>query len=555
MIMRAFLRSLLLLAALLLFAAPATAAKSYTADRFDVRARILDNGAMEVVETVVVRFESGTFTYVFRDLSRQRTDDIEFVSAAMDGRDMPLGKGAGFVEVRNGSKVRVRWNFAPRAESSHTFTLTYVVRGVVQRQGALDVLEWTALPREHDYRIAQSDIVFDLPKKTVTRPAVVDRRIGSTSVEPGEDDLQIVARNIRRDGWLRARLEFNQGDLIVSAPAWQQHQLAARATAPRWATAAGIILVAGLIFLFGLRQRYDSPRSAAGDAGTVTTPPDKLSPGVGGALAANGSVSLNHALATLFALADRGVVTIVEEPRRWGQRHFALQRNNVRVPLSREDETVLELAFRHKGQQLDTTPMTPARNRIASGLRTYRATVTQELRALGMLDEERMGVRSRYQKVAIALLITAALLVAPAVFLVRQYEGWPFLIVGAVAVLGVVALIFYGALTPLSNEGVRRAERWRAYQRHLKDVARAKEPLTSGSVSTALPFAVALGLAGLWSKYFKTHPAGTPAWFRALSVAGDDGAFPAFILAGGAEGGAGVPGGGGAAGGGASGAG
>ncbi len=432
----------------------------------------------------------------------------------------------GFVEVRNGSKVRVRWNFAPRADSSHTFTLTYVVRGVVQRQGALDVLEWTALPSEHQYGIAQSEIVFDLPKPAVANPEIVSRRVSESTVAPGDNRVQILAQGIRRDGWLRARLEFNQGDLIAAMPAWQLRHQAAQAAAPRWAAAAGIIVVAGIIFLFGLRQRYDSPHGAAGDAGTVSTPPDTLTAGVAGALAANGRVSLHHALATLFALANRGVVTIVEEPRRWGQRHFAVQRSNARVPLSSEDESVLKLAFTHKGQQLHSVPMAQARNRIASGLRSFKAAVNQDLRSLGMLDDERIRVRGRYQKVAIALLIAAALLVAPAIFAAQQYEGWPFLVVAAVAVVGVTALIFYGALTPLSNDGVRRAERWRAYQRHLKDVARAKEPLMSGTVSTALPFAVALGLAGLWSKYAKTHPAGTPPWFRALSVAGDDGAFP-----------------------------
>ncbi len=50
---------------------------------------------MEVVETVIFRFEGGTFTYVFRELPRRRTDDIEIVSATMDGRDMPIGSGAG----------------------------------------------------------------------------------------------------------------------------------------------------------------------------------------------------------------------------------------------------------------------------------------------------------------------------------------------------------------------------------------------------------------------------------------------------------------------------
>jgi hypothetical protein len=117
--------------------------------------------------------------------------------------------------------------------------------------------------------------------------------------------------------------------------------------------------------------------------------------------------------------------------------------------------------------------------------------------------------------------------------------------------------IFYGSLTPLSNEGVRRSERWRAYQQHLKDVARGRVHLTSDSPSRLLPFAVALGLASAWSKYLKNHPKGISPRFRALALSGDDSGFCAFVAAGGAggDGGAGGAGAGGAAGGGGSGAG
>jgi hypothetical protein len=143
------------------------------------------------------------------------------------------------------------------------------------------------------------------------------------------------------------------------------------------------------------------------------------------------------------------------------------------------------------------------------------------------------------------------------VFLVSRYGGWPFLIAGAVGLVSAIGFIFYGSLTPLSNEGVRRAERWRAYQKHLKDVARERAHLSSDSPSRLLPFAVALGLAGAWSKYMKNHPAGIPPWFRALAVSDDDSGFSAFVAAGGApaDGGAGGGGAGGAAGGGGSGAG
>ena len=168
-----------------------------------------------------------------------------------------------------------------------------------------------------------------------------------------------------------------------------------------------------------------------------------------------------------------------------------------------------------------------------------------------------MRLRARYLGFSIAFLILAGLLVVPAAFLVSRYEGWPFLIAGAVGLVSVIGFIFYGSLTPLSNEGVRRAERWRAYQKHLKDVARERVHLTTDSPSRLLPFAVALGLASAWSKYMKNHPTGVPPWFRALAVSGDDSGFCAFVAAGGAgaDGGAGGGGGGGAAGGGGSGAG
>ena len=82
----------------------------------------------------------------------------------------------------------------------------------------------------------------------------------------------------------------------------------------------------------------------------------------------------------------------------------------------------VEARFHAQGQQLDSVPMAQARTRIASGLRSFKTAVNQDLRSLGMLDDERIRVRGRYQKVAIALLIAAALLVAPAVFAAQQYR-------------------------------------------------------------------------------------------------------------------------------------
>jgi hypothetical protein len=217
----------------------------------------------------------------------------------------------------------------------------------------------------------------------------------------------------------------------------------------------------------------------------------------------------------------------------------------------------LTVAFRHKGAEEDTVPLAKARTRLAARLGTFRHAVKQELRSLGLVDDERMHLRTRYRRLSIALLILSGALVVPATLLVSRYGGWPFVIAGAFGLLSMIGFIFFSSLTPLSNEGVRRAERWRAYQKHLKDVGRERAHLGSDSPSRLLPFAVALGLAGAWSKYMRNHPTGNPPWFRALAISGDDSGFYEFVAASGAgaDGGAGGAGASGAAGGGGSGAG
>ena len=556
------MRSLIAFLLALVIAAPAAAAsKRYSAERFDAKIRVLEAGAIEVTETVVFRFEGGPFKEVYRELPRRRTDAIEIISANMDGRTLETGKGPWQVEVRNGNKVRVVWRFAPRADSTNSFELTYIVRGVVHREGGRDVLAWTPLPTEHDYRIDRSAVVIELPSAPVEHPTILARRVGGVTdvaLEPGGRRVQLVANDIGKNGSFTARMAFDEGALITAAPAWQMRQLAARAVAPRWATAAAIIFAAGLLFWFALYQRYDSPPATGDSSSTVPTPPDTLRAGLAGVLAANGRVSVSHAMATLFALADQGIVTIAEEPRRWGQRHFTLRRGAAQGHgLAPEERAVLAVAFRHKDQEEHETPLMKARSRLTNGLSALRPAVYEQLRALGLIDDDRMRVRKRFLGWSIAFLVIAGLLVAPAAFATATYQGWPFLIPAAVGAVAIVGFIFYGALTPLSNEGARAAESWRGYQRHLKDVARDRAQLVTDSPPRVLPFAVALGLTALWSKHMKHHPTGIPPWFQALSVSDQEG-FPAFlaVVGHGADAGAGggAGGAGGAAGGGASGA-
>src|SRR5918993_325413 len=148
-----------LLAALLVLTATASAvAKEYHAARFDSRIEVQQGGSLRVTETIVFVFTDGTFREVFRTIPTRRTDGIEFVRASMDGTVLPEGTAPGQVELKRKNGFRVTWHFAPVKESTHTFELTYITRGVVTQEDHEERLAWMALPREHQYHVQTSRV-------------------------------------------------------------------------------------------------------------------------------------------------------------------------------------------------------------------------------------------------------------------------------------------------------------------------------------------------------------------------------------------------------------
>ncbi|MEO7273742.1 MAG: DUF2207 domain-containing protein [Vicinamibacterales bacterium] len=551
---------------LALTASPADA-MSYFAERFDALIRVLPGGSLEVTETVAFRFESGTFDHVYRELPARRTDGIEVVSASMDGRPFPVGEGVDHVEISGGSKKRVEWHFARVSESTHVFVLTYIARGVVIQADGADLLEWRALPREHQYRIDASTIEYVLPAGAVAgdvsaaTPRTETHRLDgevTVSMERGPEDVtappvraRLTASRIRENGWVEQSFRLPRGSVISAPPAWQQSALTAAAFAPRWITAAAVLVFAGLILLFGLRQQYDAPSVDRAVTTTGGAVPDALPPALAGALVANGRAEPDHAMGTLFALADRGIVSIEEQPRRFGTHNFEITHRQGRSPQPGHESVLLGLLFDQNHPE--RTSLSKARGRLTRRFKQFSAAVQQELATAGLLNLDRQHLHDRFMTLGVAFLIMAGLAVPLAALFVSRFDGWPMLLPAALVVVGVASFIAAASVTPLSNEGVRRAARWRAFRGDLKDMSQHSDQPAARNLGALLPFAVATGLSPYLARYLKKHPGSVPAWFRALSAASPDGAFTAFVGSSAAHGGAG--GGGGAAGGGGSGAG
>jgi hypothetical protein len=554
------LQRLLLTVLVSLAAVAPAAAKDYYASRFDVRVEVLRGGSLRVTETIVFVFTDGTFREVFRTVPTRRTDGVEFESASMDGQLLPRGDTTGSVSVERRDGLRVEWHFAPVGPSSHTFELTYVARGVVQQTANADMLQWRALPREHDYRIASSTIEVVAPEPPVARPALEFSRVdGDTQVNVSNGSVKVWATSIRKNGSLVISAAYASHSVLDAAPAWQRNQQRQRERLPIWLSVAGGILAIGLVLLFAMHQNDDAPPREAAVQWDSMIPPDPASPAIAGALIANGQPQLEHAMAALFSLAERGVIRIREEARgAFGGRQFTIERVRGAAGLPPHEETALDVIFDSAAVGA-TVSLAKARSLFTRprNWKRFKQAVLQELAAEQMLDAGRQASRRRYRLTAVVSFVLAGLGVIPGAILADDYGPAPFLIPLALGLVALASLIMMATRTPLSNGGVRRAERWRAFAKHIKD-PQGIEPRwgAAGTAETRiLPLAIALGLAAAWSKYLKKRNASTPSWFHAASGLDSGHAFAAFVASGGAgTHGHGHSAGAGAAGGGASGA-
>jgi len=535
-------------------AAVAQRAGSYAASRFDIAINVVEGGDLEVSETITFEFQSGTFKRVWREIPAARTDGIQITQASMDGHPLAAGDGPGRVKVSGRNRVKIEWQFDPVGPSTHTFEVRYRAKGVVFRDGDRDVVRWRLFPSEHKYRIAASRTTIAAPAGPADRPALETRRVGSAAQEDADGEIAIIASDIASNGWIIAEVRYPAGRVIASVPSWQQRHDRASALAPRWTAGAAALFVAGIVLLAALRQGYPRP-SVSIDQATTVEVPEPLPAALAAVLAARGGTVGYQSAATIFDLADRGVLVVRELPRSLGVRSYELSQVPGTHGLEEHEQEALTIAF--AGGQ-ESVSLSKARARLARSSRRFAAAVNRDLGARGYLDPARRAVRERLMSASVVLLIGSALGSVAMATLIPRFEGWPFLLPLALCAAGIIGIVMAASTTSLSDQGLIQAARWRGFKRYLKSAVEAKG---DGQPFTFTPrwivYGIAVGLAAQWARYLKVHPGEAPRWFQA-ATRDESAAFAAFVgsqsaASGGAGGSAG--GGGGAAGGGSSGAG
>jgi len=548
---------------------PAVAAKAYRAEHYHSRVVVEPGGAIVVTETVRFAFGPDSFTYASRELPTRRTDGLTVLEASMDGAPMGRGKAAGQFEVRrDDNRRRVVWHFPPTSNATRTFTVTYRAAGVVWQDTESDVLAWTLLPNRHEYTIDCASAEVEYPEgAALVTEAVFDPP--ATEVSRDGRTIRFERCPVERNASWVVTMRFARGSVAPVAPRWQQRGIRNREGLPLFLGLAGLILFAGAggfaLFALNHRQvRYDGPR-------TIPSPPDSLPPALAGALLASGaSAGWGPVLGAVMDLARRGALAIrsVEKSGLFSSQEVQVSRGPTPVDAVPHEQVLLELLFTDKHGPRSSVTFSQLAKTFGSSRRwkQLKEAVASDLRAARLLDGDRERTRGRVMAAGLVLIFSSIAGFAASVALFDR-TGEPVLLVPAALLLvGVTGMIAGASLSPLSEEGARRADRWRAFKRTLADEAGAPGVSTPSTerLERWLPYAVAFGTALAWMKRLQKQGVSVgPSWLSTISQEGAHGpasigATVAILSAGssaGAHAGGHAGGAAGAAGGGSSGAG
>ncbi len=548
---------------------PAGAAKPYRAERFDTRIVVEPGGAIVVTETIRFAFGPDEFTYVYRELPSRRTDGLTIIEASMDGVPMTRGKGPGQFELkRDDGRRRVVWHFPATSNATRTFTVTYRAAGVVWQDADSDVLAWTLLPTRHEYAIDCASGEVRYPEGSTL--------VAGAAFDPPASEAQHAGQTVRFErcpfernaSWV-VTLRFAPRSVATVAPEWQRRSARNRENTPLFLGLGGLVLLAGIggFVMFAVNQRHARTDSS----GSVSSPPDQLRPALAGSLIDSGaSTGWGPVLGAVMDLARRGALRIesAEKTGLFSSKEVRISHGPAPVHAAPHERVLLDLLFTDKHGPRTSVTFSELATTFASSRRWKRLkdAIAAELHGERLLDADRERTRGRVTVIGLVILLSS---IAGFIGSVALFDrvGQPVLAVPiALLIVGVVGMITGASLSPLSEEGHRRAERWRSFKRtlgHPSDTAAPGGPSVD-RLEHWLPYAVAFGTAVAWMKRLEKQGITMgPSWLAAISRDGahgpaNIGATVAILSAGssaGAHAGGHAGGASGAAGGGASGAG
>ena len=508
----------------------ASSAKSYSADQFNVSAKIASGGTMDVTENVTFHFTGGPFTFVSRQLPTDNIDSVSVVSASIDNQTMSEGSTPGQYEVDSSNNpISVTWHFSPTSDASHTFTLNYHMEGIIQKSStdATDLLDWMPLPTSHDYSISSSVVTITYPSSAalVSAPKVAQ---GTAIVSQSAGQVQFQSTDLAANAYLEIGLRFRSGSLISTAPNWQQTQQQAKAVLP-YALAGGIVIFIVGSFLFIRYYRKYRRRASASVLASlqITEPPADLPPAIAGVLATttDGSPTWDHALGTLLDLINREIVTVIPPLQggwgAWsnGRPDFQLALVDLPNDLRLHEAGLLKMLFRTEGGIHQTVKISQVGQMYNSQSKFFREPLKQEMTALGFFEPWRQRARHRLGCTTSLMFLLSLI----AIFFLCGLS-WPMIFLGlGITGISITTFFLWAMFSTYTDAAAEAKAQWEAFLQSMRSLASMDQPSIGPQLfAQYLPYSASFSLLIPWAKTLQRQGMlALPNWFKRLVTAGN----------------------------------
>ena len=243
-------------------------APSLSVQRVDVTLRVRPDGAIDVRETLAVRFDSPDATHFERRVALERADSFRFESASIDGtRIEPGSPGSTTLDVNDRRDLRVVWTFPP-SSATRVFELVYRANGAVAVRGSRGTVRHAAIPGGRAYRIEHATVRLAVDSDMHRFEGAGIAEAGWT-VSRTSDGIAGERIGLAPTDGATVMAEVGIDPAVITEPSWQRYGDWTRDLIPAFVSGGLFILIIGGGVLWIVRFQY--PRRKFGTAALTAT--------------------------------------------------------------------------------------------------------------------------------------------------------------------------------------------------------------------------------------------------------------------------------------------
>lgn len=500
--------------------------KTLVWQRLDSDITVQPNGDLRILETNVIRFTSGSFSFGYRDIKQARLTDISDI-VVMEGveNNTPLRIETSTTDAGD---FRIKYYFATPAENeTRTLRLSYTIKGATRYYPEGDQVYWSGVyASRNGFSVNESQITVRLPEGTQAMKAetygvpakLVDSRAGNIIIAEATEAIP-------EGKEFEIRVQFPHGVISGAAPAWQTAYDTQRTydetVKPRndlLALLASLVLMLGgpalAVVLWVTKGRDPN----VGLIAEYLNEPPNIAPGLAGTMI-DETADMQDVMATFIDLARRGAITMQEIDTSGagissGRVDYMIapgpKLDELRASLKPYELTVIDKLNVAEGER----KLSSLKAKFYSAIPKIKKQLYEQLVQDGHYDHSPESTRNRWSGIGFSMLGLAFIGGCAGLVALANVTNYAFCVpIGLV----VTALTFLGvarAMPARTRAGADIRMRLEAFKRYLQNI----EKYTNLKEATDLfdkylPYAIAFGLDRTWVNKFSQVETPAPDWY------------------------------------------